>query len=165
VTVDGIEIARSRHPERLWALTRLTNISSDLVERLRRATTPELRAIALLAATMAADQASPTHPIFEKALQELTGMHGLQERTAEELKRTEQEADEKYFSLQQDAEVTGGDDAEWMKSFRNARVAAALYWAGDLDPFQAATESVYEAIAAVGDSEAIMLKIAGVLHD
>lgn len=64
--------------------------------------------------------------------------------------------DDRYFDLKERAEEAGPDQEQLTKQyaeyFRKARTVAALRYAADENPFEAATEAIYEAAASVPDN-------------
>jgi hypothetical protein len=73
--------------------------------------------------------------------------------------------DDEYFGLQEAAEEGRANTADYLRLFGQARAVAALAFAGGEDAFQAATESIYEAVATTDNKDELSIHILSVLDD
>ena len=84
-----------------------------------------------------------------EALESSGGLSVEQRAGLDELVAT---LDDEYFRLQDEA----ADAEEFMVPFAKARAAAAIRFAGDDAPFEAATEAIYEAKAVTDDPDPLL---------
>lgn len=101
----------------------------------------------------------PRHSVVQEALWYLKLRREYRHGLLEELNEMVNCFDGEYFSLKEQAESNEGADERDSLSmlsdeyFRKARVVAALRAAADTDPFEAATEAIYEAAASMDKNE------------
>jgi hypothetical protein len=134
-------------------VTRLETLSPDLAGKLERASAAKQRAASLAASEFAVARAKVEHPLVEKALTKVRATGVLTPKEKAELDALVARLDEEYFALQEAAEEGRASTEDYMRVFGQARAVAALSFAGGDDPFQAATEAIYEAAATTDDKE------------
>ncbi len=145
-------------------MTRLDSLSADLTDKLRRASSAKQRAASLAALEFAIARAEVEHPLVEKALEKVRTAGVLTPKEKAELDALAAQLDEEYFALQEAAEEGRASTEDYMRVFGQARAVAALSFAGGDDPFQAATEAIYEAAATTDDKEDLTALIESALQ-
>jgi hypothetical protein len=135
--------------------TRLELIAPELPAGLAHLPEPQLRGVALAAATFALEQTGLDDPVLGQALAAVRqdrrddpGLRGRVESLVDTL-------DERQFELQEAVDNGEGDKVAQSAAFARARAANAVFYALDPDAFTAATDVLYEAYAATGDLERV----------
>jgi hypothetical protein len=149
---------RSWHPVAL-VNSRPSSVAADLVDRLERQPSAQLRRVAAGAADLAVMRAQLVDPRVDAALAALRD--GAFGKTAERsgVQRLADELDERAWDVQ-DLEAEGAvSQHEYLVAFGRTRAAASVGFALDSDALIAALESVYEAQAAVADLDAVRVVI------
>ena len=67
--------------------------------------------------------------------------------------------DDEYFQLQEAEEEGQASSEDYMRVFGQARAVAAVAFAGGDDPFEAATEAIYEAAATTDNQGDLVAQI------
>lgn len=131
--------------------TRLELIAPDLARKILSSSEQSQRRVALRASIYAVDFTSLDNPIIREGLNALQlGIHG----DTDLLKRLEKfinELDLIQWDLQESFEAGLTEEQDYIDAFHRARAASTLYFALLSDSREAATESVYEAIAATDE--------------
>ena len=121
----------------------LETYSSDLAKRAESADDSTRRAISLGVCKWAVERTIPDDPIVQSALAALEeGTYGVR-RLMANLQDHVDDLDHIYFEAQKAAR-------DFFPLFVKARVANAVLFALDADPFRAATYSLYEVCASLG---------------
>ena len=139
-------------------MNRLHTLSSDLVVKLRRASTAKQRAAGVAAGELAVAKAKVEHPLVAEALRQLRAGHVFTPREKAEVDALVAQLDEEYFNLQDAADAGRADANDYLRAFAKARAIAALSFAGSDAP-EAAADSIYEAAAAMGDDKAELFSL------
>jgi hypothetical protein len=137
-------------------MTRLETVSSDLVEKLRHSAASKQRAAALAACRFAVSKADVAQVAAAEALETIQKSGTLSGQQKAALDALVAQLDEEYFQLQEAAEEGRASTDDYLKVFGQARAVAALTFAGGDDPFDAATEAIYEATATTDDQEELL---------
>jgi hypothetical protein len=121
------------------------------------------RRAALAVSRLARDRVGIADPRLGSALERLqAGEYGDSPQRGAVLALTE-ELDEAAWDVNRRVEAGEADKADYLKAFRKARAANAVWYALDPDPMAAAAETTYEALAAVDDHEAVRKAVEGSL--
>jgi len=139
-------------------MSRLETLSSDLVAKLRRASTAKQHAAAVAASELAVAKATVQHPLVDKVLRQLRAGHIFTPQERAEIDALAAQLDEEYFNLQEAAEAGKAPAEDYLRTFAKARAVAALSFAGGDAP-EAAADSIYEAAAAVGDDKSELFSL------
>jgi hypothetical protein len=137
-------------------MNRLETLSQTMAEELGQATPDEQRAAALAACEFAVPRAELQHARVEEALESLRmGRHRLSQRQRSGMEALVRRLDGEYFDLQEAAEKTRECADKCLRKFAQARAASAVLFAFGDDPYEASSESLYEAASAVEDKAAL----------
>jgi hypothetical protein len=134
-------------------MLRLEDLSPELVASLRTASVAQQRAASLAACEFAVSHANIKHRVVEKTLTKLRATGVLNPKEIGEIESLRAKLDDKYFDLQAAAEKGGGKKDEYLREFGKARAVSSLCFAGIENPFEAATEAIYEAAATIRDDD------------
>ncbi len=134
---------------------RLELVAPDLSAQLRESDDASRRAAALAACHLALSRNHLAEPLVGEALAALEAGSGGGSQLKESLWRVVEKFDTDYFDLQDAADEGKATEPEYVAAFRKARAANALHCALSRSSFEAATESIYEANAAVEDLDAL----------
>jgi hypothetical protein len=132
-------------------MIRLQTLDPGLVQRLRQASPAKQRAAALAASEFAIEKANVYHAGIEEARKSLRDGGGLSVAQRAELEALLSKLDNEYFDLQCAAEEGRATAEDYLQKFAQARAVSALLFASNDAPFEASTEAIYEAGAAIGD--------------
>lgn len=138
----------------------LDQIAPDLSVLLQRASPSQLRRIAVEVARHAMVLVRLEHPTLEGALREVEGRGVVTAVTRSKLQEIVDALDSRYFDLQE-AEGQTSEGTERAKAFRRARAANTVLFAVHDDPYEAATEGIYEANAALGEQIDLLRRLVG----
>jgi hypothetical protein len=146
-------------------MCRLEALWAHLAAKIERSSVAKQRAASLAACEFAISHAKVEHPLVQQALQKLRagGVFSLKEKA--DLDALIVQLDDEYFGLQEAAEEGRANTADYLRLFGQARAVAALAFAGGEDAFQAATESIYEAVATTDNKDELSMHILSVLDD
>ena len=133
---------------------RLETVDRQLARKLAAAEPIALRQVAAAIAEYAVVQTGLHDPRADAALRQLRGEEDSA-RADSELARWVEQLDERQWDIQDRVEAGDASPQEHLAAFSQARAAAALSAAFDSDPVVAAQEAAYEALAAVGDYDAV----------
>jgi hypothetical protein len=129
-------------------MNRLLTLAPELVQRLQQATHAKQRAAALAASEFAIDAANVQNACIAELLNSLRQHGRTSEAQRQELETLKSDLDDEYFELKESAEQGKTTSHEYLRKFAQARAVSALLFACNDDPFEAATEAIYEAAAA-----------------
>ncbi len=138
---------------------RLEMIAADLSAQLRDCSDAGRRAAALAACRLALNRNPLDEPVIAEALAVLEAGGPAGSTLKASLWRLVEHLDADYFDLQDAADEGRSSQADFFGAFRKARAVNALYCALSRGSFEAATESIYEANAAVENLEALRVVI------
>jgi hypothetical protein len=131
-------------------LNRLEVIAPRLSKLLRAADPVKQQALKLAACKYVMPLLDPTDgKLVSGAVAELLQTGRLPKETREKLEDLAYSFDEQYFPLY---EADPNNEAAYMPFFRQACILHAVSYAGEDDPYQSASESIYEAAQALGKS-------------
>lgn len=128
-------------------MTRLESVSSELVQRLSQSAPAKQRAASLAASKFAASKTHLDHVAVKDALTTLQKDERLSAQQRASLDGLVAKLDDEYFQLQEAAEEGQASAGDYLRPFGQARAVAAILFADSDDPFEAATEAIYEASA------------------
>jgi hypothetical protein len=146
-------------------MTRLETLSPELTARLRLASVAEQRAASFAAAAFAVSHANLEQPVIQEALLALRDGGRLSPDTKAELESLVTRLDEQYFDLQEAAEEGRATPEEYLRVFGQARAISALPCAFQDDPFEAASEAIYEAAAVTDEPKNLFSAVEAVLDE
>ena len=135
--------------------TRLEIEAPDLAAKLRSSRRANLRAAATAIAKLAVEQLSVQDARIDAGLMAAAAQAWGDSPVRADLQQLTAELDEIAWDIQDHAETGATVEADYEDAFRRARAVAALYFALDIDPANAAAESVYEAIHALDDLDLV----------
>ncbi len=131
----------------------LEGLPADLAGQVERATDAEKRAICLAICKGVTAITRLDEPVIGQALRSLVdGSYG-DPVLAASVEHLVEQLDDRYFAAQRRYHEGKEDEVVYRDLFRKARAANAVLFALNHDPFVAATHSVYETYAALGESE------------
>ena len=135
-------------------MVRLEQLSTELVDALRRTSENRQRQAAIAACQFAGAHSNLQDPVFLESLRRLRERDGFSDEAQARIETLVAQMDDRYFDLYEVAEAkreTGEDGSaeehESDKWFRQARAANCLLCAMGADAFKASTEAIYEAAA------------------
>lgn len=130
---------------------RLKLLDPAIRQLLEGASEEARRRAASTVSRLAADRLGLSDPRLQAALERLRrGEYGdSPERRA--IEAMTKELDESAWDIQDRVEAGAAAQADYVKAFRIARAANAVWCALDADPMEAAVEATYEAGAAIDD--------------
>jgi hypothetical protein len=137
-------------------MSRLATISPELAERLHRASAAKRHHAIMVACEMAVSKAQTDYAVVEESLRQLRAGHVFTAKQKGRIDTLTAQLDQDYLNLQEAAETGKIPVADFMGAFAKARAVAAVSFAGSDAP-DAASESIYEAAAAVGEDKAVLL--------
>jgi hypothetical protein len=135
---------------------RLSTLDKDFYTSLLREDDPALRRAALAAARYAVEKTKMHYPAVEAVLKLLHKGHPLPETEVRELGKLVINLDNIQVDLRERVKLGKKTEAEWRIAFVQARVANAVFQAANVDPLNAALESIYEAYSATEDWPALV---------
>lgn len=121
----------------------------ELFAELRVAPAELQRAASLAAAEYALARTKTNKPVVDEVINDLRNGKSIPPGKRQALENIAGEFDNQYFDLKEAEEEDDTNDQAWLSSFLNARAVAALSFATLPDPFEAASEAVYEAAATI----------------
>jgi len=124
---------------------RLESIEPRLAEEIKKSGSELQRRVALLACRFAMNAAPVGNSIAAQALLVLEIGQRFTEEQLAKLNNLQQELDDRYFDLQEQAEDDAEKQVEALQYFGQARAVSALLFSQDSDPLVASMEAVYEA--------------------
>jgi hypothetical protein len=134
---------------------RLDLIDPELSAMLQHLSARQLRHITATVCNLALERTGVRDPVIAAAMEALkTGQDGgvsLRERLGFLVERL----DQKQWDMQDAVDAEHAKNDAYIHAFAQARATHAVYFALDADPFTAATEAIYEAHAAMNDSDGI----------
>jgi hypothetical protein len=145
-------------------VSRLEILSIELTEKLRQATVTEQRAVGQAAVDFAVSRVKVEDSIVSESLVTLRTGNSLSPEKKAQLESTIARLDQEYFDLQQAVEEGQAFEVEYLRVFGQARAVAALLCAFKDDPFEAATEAVYEAAAITDEPYLLFTAVERVLR-
>ena len=111
-----------------------------------------MRAAALAACEFAASHTNFQHPLVREALEKLRkGPATLSATQQSELEALVETLDNEYFDLQEADHEGRASTGDYLQKFAQARAVSAVLFAFKDDAYEASTQSVYEAAAALKD--------------
>lgn len=144
-------------------MDRLETLAPELVKRLSQASPAKQRAAAIAASEFAIEKADVQHAAVDEARETLRtagGMSAAQQAAVEALVSI---LDNEYFDLQEAADEGRATTEDYLRKFAQARAVSALLFASKGDPFEASTEAIYEAAAAIDDKRPLFSVVESVL--
>jgi len=137
----------------------LQRLDPLLFDMLEQADGARLRQACVLSCEFAVALNEPFESLVVDALESLRQRQLYRSGVIDQLDDLMNFLDDKYFDLKERAEEAGSDQEQMIKQydeyFRKARTVAALRYAADQDPFEAATETIYEAAASAPDNRVL----------
>jgi len=133
--------------------TRLETVSCDLVDEIEKASDAQRRAISGTVAALAVRRCGLSDPSVETGLLSLKSGSFGPGPVPSAIAQVVEALDNRYFQAQELFEAGQGEKATYQDLFAKARAASAVLFALGPDAFQAAAESVYEAVSALGIDE------------
>ena len=131
--------------------TRLDTVAPDLSSEITKQSEARLRSVARAVARATARE----HPIDDRRFHEAIETLELDRTEAAHVRRAVEdlvnELDAAAWDLQ-DQDEGSAEHVEYAARFDLARTASTAFWALDPDPQVAASESLYEAFAVLGDT-------------
>lgn len=146
-------------------MNRLSSVAADLAEQMNNRSASQLRKVASTAALLAVDRTNLVDPRLEGALAAIRDSAPGNRNECSNALRVAEELDERAWDIREKVDEGTLPKRSYLEAFRKARAAAAVGFALELNPLQAALEAVYEARAAVADLEAVRAAINSVLMD
>ncbi|MAG92720.1 MAG: hypothetical protein CMJ48_03065 [Planctomycetaceae bacterium] len=140
-------------------MTRLASISEELVASLQDASVSKQRAASIAACRFALANASVDDSSVAEAVQVIEGGRSLSEQQGAALDALVARLDGEHLQLQEAEEEGRASSEDYMRVFGQARAVAAVAFAGGGDPFEAATEAIYEAAAATDSQDDLVARI------
>ena len=145
-------------------MSRLATLSHDLVTKLHGASAVMQRRACIAACELVIDDALLQHPLVSKLFRQLRAGHVFSPQEQKDIDEFVAQSDENYFSLREAAETGEVATGDYLRAFAKARALSALSFAGSNKP-DAASESIYEAAAAIGDDKTeLFLRIEAALR-
>lgn len=132
----------------------LEGVSRGLAAQVSKATDVQKREICLTICKIVIGKTDLKDPLFESALHSLQNEKYKDEDLILALGRYVEAYDDQYFEAQKVYWADETKEDTYRALFRKARVANAILFAFNKDPFVAATHAVYEISAALGTDEA-----------
>jgi hypothetical protein len=146
------------------SLTRMETEWPDLTRLLRAATPARQLAASLAGCELALARTGLDEPLLTAACRRLRqGQRTLSPDERSQLEALANRLDQEYFDLHDAAEVGQASEAQWTAKFYQARATAAVLNAFDANPFEAARESIYEAIHSGEDEATVVGVVEGML--
>lgn len=133
--------------------TRLDLEARDLAEQIAQATDTQKRAVCLAVVKLVVQRMAVDEPIVDLALRLLKNGIYNDEGAVAALKRLADECDNRYLDAHDQYETGRGDEATYRELFGRFAAVSAVLMAFKDDPFEAVSEAIYEASAAIGLSE------------
>jgi len=135
-------------------------IDTQLARRVEGESTRRLRKIAVAVSRLAVNRTGlGGSPILEVVLGHIDAQEPVPAALKRELTKFAEDLDEQYLALLPEEESGGLESDAVLPLFEKARAAAAVVFACDSDAFKAATESSYEAWAAIGEDTESLRKL------
>ena len=134
-------------------MTRFESQFPELAAELQRAPIAKQRAACLAACEYAVAQTKIEHPLVIEALRMMCVGEVLSDKHKRELEELVEQLDNEYFDLAEAFEEGGISRSDYQKPFAKARAVASVLYAFDPNPYDAASEAIYEADA-VTDEDA-----------
>lgn len=144
---------------------RLETIDSKLSKRLKQVPSRQLRIAALAVFEAALERIGLRDPTIDKGLEALRSERDYDPQLRKQVKSLVERLDEIQWNLQDMREEGNASESQYLAAFSQARIANALYFALDRDAYVAATETIYEANAAVDDLEGLKKIISSILNE
>ena len=140
-------------------MNRIETLSSDLANRLRRATTAQRHAAALAACEFSIAHARIDDPVVADALRCLRAGDALARDRRIQIDSLAARLDEEYLNLQVAAEAGKSSAPDYLLRFAEARAVAALAFLCKEGGVDAEEDAIYEAAAAALDDKQQLLAI------
>jgi len=145
-------------------MTRLQTLAPNVSDVLKNSSAAKQRAAAVAACQFAVLRTDIGDSIVQTALQSLITTGGLEPPLKADIEARVARLDREYFDLQDATESDRLVAEDSLKTFGQARAAAAILAASSEDPFEAASEAIYEAAVSVNDPEPLFSLIAVALR-
>lgn len=133
----------------------LQGISPKLAELVEAATDEQKRAICVPICKLAVMRTGLNEPLVSKALQLLENGAFKDQQLTAALEQRFGDLDESYFAAEELYKAGKGTEDAYIALARKARAVDSVLLAFNDDPFKAATWSIYEACAALGEAEQV----------
>jgi hypothetical protein len=137
-------------------LERIDTLGGELAAEIRSAPADDLRRMAIAVAALVS-KSHPELPAEFRTAVELLESGATEPDNLARVSREADRLDDTYLEMHFD-EKPGGQTDGWERAYSTARAAFAIRFACDSDPFTAASEAAYEAVAALDDDEATVLR-------
>jgi hypothetical protein len=151
-------VDREREKEAEVNETRLTLVAPDLVVRLKAASAGANYRIARRLAQLALWRVGVVDARVQQALTLEPGSSSAR-RVRPEIEELVEELDSSYFELGDRLAAGTASEASYLRAFSAARAVNAALCALADDPFSAACEAAYEALAAIDDIEMVRREV------
>jgi len=135
--------------------TRLDLIDPGLSAILQQLSARQLRHITYTICTLALERTGVRDPVIDEAMKALKIEQYDNGSLHERLGLLVERLDENQWDVQDSVDAGQADEGAYICAFAQARAAHAVYFALYADPFTAATEAIYEAQAAMNDTDSI----------
>jgi len=136
-------------------IKRLETASKDLSARIAASEPMTQRRVSIVACELAIQATELDIPIISESLEQLRQNGKLPQERIVELNKLANQLDERYFDIQDalgdNTENSEALQVESLQFFGKARAVSALEFAGEENTYDAAMESVYEALAIFED--------------
>lgn len=138
--------------------------SPELLALIEAAAPEQQRAAALAIARFAVERAGLADPAVDRALDALGAGTSIAPSIRKEVEQVAGRLDEEEGALSEAVDRRRATQATYEAAFRKARAATAVAFALADDPFEAATESAYEAQFAADDVEVLTAAVRAAVH-
>lgn len=134
-------------------MKRLETISPSLAEKLARASAEQRRSLVLAACELAVQRAGLDSEEVNLALASMQQRLPIAAEQVAKIAALVKRLDERYFTLQEDADEGRASPADYLVPFSQARAASAAAYALKDDSLAAGMEAIYEAAVATDSPE------------
>jgi hypothetical protein len=128
-------------------MTRFESRFPELAAELQRAPIAKQRATCLAACEYAIAQTKIEHPLVMEALRKMRVGEVLSDKHERGLEELVEQLDNEYFDLAEAFDEGRASRSDYQKPFAKARAVASVLYACDPNPYNAASEAIYEADA------------------
>jgi hypothetical protein len=125
----------------------------ELAAELRRAPLEKQRVACLAACEYAVAQTKIDYPLVMEALAKMRGGEVITDKHKRELEALIEQLDNEYFILAEASDEGRGSSRDYQEPFSKARAVASVLYAFDLNPYEAASEAIYEADAVTDEND------------
>jgi hypothetical protein len=138
-------------------MTRFENRFPELAAELHRAPVEKQRAACQVACEYAVTQAKIDHPLVTEARGKMRAGETISYEHRRCLESLIEQLDNEYFDLAVAFDEGNASVSDYQKPFAKARAVSSVLRAFDADPYNAASEAIYEADAVTDEDDADVL--------